>query len=162
MDRQRIAFLIAVMTLVPLRPALARPATAAEREVREAARAVGAAFERGDVTALAARIDPDYRAVNDGGTPIDAPRALQAAKQLFASSRTRRLRLTVVGLRVQGDLATMTAHEELQVTWNDGRPPTQKTVRQESLWRHGPAGWRLVRERATRDGSGATKGNHPS
>jgi ketosteroid isomerase-like protein len=162
MDRQRIALLIAVTALLPLNSAGARPATAAEREVREAARAVVTAFERGDLTALAARIDPDYRGVGDGGAPIDAPRALQAAKQLFASSRTRRLRLAVVGLRVEGDLATMTAREELEVTWNDGRPPTQKRLRQESLWRHGPAGWRLVRESATSDGSGATKGNHPS
>jgi ketosteroid isomerase-like protein len=162
MDRQRIALLIAVTALLPMHSAGARPATAAEREVREAAQAVVAAFERGDVTALAARIDPDYRAVNDGGAPVDAPRALQAAKQLFASSRTRRLRLSVVGLRVQGDLATMTAHEELEVTWNDDRPPIQRRLRQESLWRRGPAGWRLLRESAANDGSGATKGNHRS
>jgi ketosteroid isomerase-like protein len=162
MDRQRIAILIAVAVLLAWRPAGARPATAAEREVREAALAVVAAFERGDVTALAARIDPDYRGANEGGAPVDAPRALQAAKQLFASSRVRRLRLSVVGLRVQGELATMTAHEELEVTWNDGRPPTQKRLRQESLWRRGPAGWRLLRESAANDGSGATKGNHRS
>jgi ketosteroid isomerase-like protein len=130
--------------------------------VREAARAVVAAFERGDLAALAARIDPDYRGVADGGAPIDAPRALQAAKQLFATSRARRLRVAVVGLTVRGDLATMIAHEELEVTWNDGRPPTRRKLRQESVWRHGPNGWRLVSERAASGGRSATKGNRSS
>src|SRR5262249_34590338 len=97
-----VALLLALTTFVLSQPAGARAATAAEREVREAARAVVAAFERGDLAALAARIDPDYRGVTGGGAPIDAPRALQAAKQLFAASRARRLRVAVVGLRVQG------------------------------------------------------------
>src|SRR5262249_5177310 len=106
-----------------------------------------------------ARIDPDYRGVTGGGAPIDAPCALQAAKQLFAASRARRLRVAVVGLRVQGDRATMIAREELEIVWNDSRPPRPGKLRQESVWRHGSEGWRLVSERATSDGSQATKGN---
>jgi ketosteroid isomerase-like protein len=152
MHRQYL--LLALTLALSLQPAMARPATSAEQEVRAAARAVVTAFERGDVAALAARIDPDYRGVGDGGAPIDAPRALQAAKQLFSASRARRLQVAVVGLQVAGDRATMIAREALEIIWNDSRPPVRRTLRQESVWRHGADGWRLVSERATSEKPG--------